>query len=230
MAEYNLSRVFDFLEAMETNNNREWFNLHREVYDKAKAVFDLFVEQVGRGIEQFDAEFKYTNPKFYTYRIYRDVRFSKNKLPYKNHFGAYFCNGGRKSPLAGYFLKIQKGESVVGGGIYRPEREMLKAIRQEVYYSFKELDNIINEKKFKSFYPKLIEDKLKRGPKNYAKECDAIEYLKYKSYAVAHPFADREVLGANFQNQVLDSFELLKPLTEYLNKAIAFAQEEDSYV
>ncbi len=215
-----LNRVFDFIDAIDKNNNREWFAENKQFYLDAKDDFELFLDEVGKQLEFIDNNFKYTKAKDYTFRIYRDVRFSKNKAPYKNHFGAYLCNGGRKSPVAGYYLHIEPNASFIGGGIYRPNKEYLKAIRQEVYYSYKDLESIVLKPSFKKYYPEMMDDKLKIGPKDFSKDCDAINWLKYKSLAVGHGVSREEVVSENYAKEVIKGFEILKPLNDFLNNAI----------
>ncbi len=224
MTRFEFKNIFDFLELIEENNNREWFNSNKELYLSAKADFDDFVSYIGCKIEKLDPQFSFTNTKDYTYRIYRDVRFSKNKLPYKDHFGAFLSVGGRKSPLAGYYFHFKRGGSFYGGGVYRPQKDVLKSIRQEIYYSYKEFDNLINDKPFKNIFPRLMEDKLKKGPKDFPKDSPAIEFLKYKSFAVAHQLSDSEVFDKEFVPKLLKAFGVLKPLNDYLNNAINLAE------
>lgn len=220
-----IKEIFDFLKLLEENNNREWFTDNKKFYLSAKAKFDVLVEFIGKEIEKFDPDFKFTKSKDYTFRIYRDIRFSKNKQPYKNNFGAYFSVGGRKSPLAGYYLHLQKGASFFGGGIYHPDKEKLKAIRQEIYYSYKDLDEILSEKTFSKVYSSLMDDKLINGPKDFPKDSPAIEFLKYKSFAVSHQLKDSDVFKDSFANDVLKGFAILMSLNNYLNNAIKLAEE-----
>ncbi|RLD44681.1 MAG: DUF2461 domain-containing protein [Bacteroidetes bacterium] len=216
-----LKDVYNFIELLNVNNNREWFNENKHLYLEAKAKFDVLVDFIGKEIEKFDSTYTFTNAKSCTYRIYRDVRFSKNKLPYKNHFGAFWNKGGRKSPYAGYYLHIQPGgESFFGGGIYRPEATSLKALRSEIYYSYNQLDSVLNKSKFKNIYPELLEDKLMRGPKDFPKDCDAIEYLKYKSLVVGHDISDNILQNKDISAEIIEGFVTLQPLIEYINGAI----------
>jgi uncharacterized protein (TIGR02453 family) len=221
MHNQSLKNVFEFIETLDKNNNREWFATNKSMYESAKHDFELFLEDVAIELEKIDSSFSFTKAKDYTFRIYRDVRFSKNKLPYKNHFGAFLSNGGRKSPNAGYYFHIEpSGQSFIGGGVYRPQKEHLKAIRQEVYYSHKQLQQIIDNSVFKKYFGELMPDKLKRGPKDFPKDCDAIELLKYKSFAVGHKVVKDDIISDNFNKQVLKGFSILKPMNDFLNEAI----------
>lgn len=225
MSKFDLKEIFDFLELLQENNNREWFNDNKKLYLSAKDKFNVLVEFIGVEIEKFDPDFKFTSSKDCTFRIYRDIRFSKDKRPYKNNFGAYFSIGGRKSPLAGYYLHLQKDASFFGGGIYHPEKDKLKAIRQEIYYSYKDLEKILSEDTFHNVYPVLMDDRLVNGPKDFPKDSPAIEFLKYKSFAVTHQLKDSDVFKDSFANDVLKGFAILMSLNNYLNNAIKLAEE-----
>ena len=217
----NLKSVFEFIQALDKNNNREWFADNKPVFLAAKAEFESFIEIIAKQLELVDSTYRFTRAKDYTFRIYRDVRFSKNKAPYKNHFGAFISNGGRKSPNAGYYIHIEPNASFVGGGVYRPEKQFLKAIRQEIYYSYKDLDSIVSSKVFSEYYPELMADKLKIGPKDFSKDSDAIEWLKYKSFAVGHAVSNAELIADDFAKDVIRGFEILRPMNSFLNNAIS---------
>lgn len=220
MYTFELNKVFDFLKSIEENNNREWFNDNKNLYLDAKKIFEELVDFVGHEIEKFDPDFKFTSTKDYTFRFNRDTRFSKDKQPYKTNFGAYFSPGGRKSPMAGYYIHLQRGMSFFGGGVYHPENDKLKAIRKEIYYSAHQLDSILNDKSFKEIFPALMDDKLKNGPRDFPKDSPALEYLKYKSFAVTHQITDKEVFKYDFVENVLKGFTILMSLNKYLNNAI----------
>lgn len=225
MENYNLDVVFNFLKQIEKNNNREWFTANKQMYLDAQADFHKFIDIIGSEIAKFDNSFSYSQSKDYTYRIYRDVRFSKDKSPYKNHFGAYLCNGGRKSEFAGYYLHIQPGASFFGGGVYRPQKNTLKAIRQEIYYSTDDFVKLLSDKDFNKTFPKLMDDKLQRGPKDFPKDCAAIEYIKYKSYVLSHELSEKDILHKSFSTYLIKGFKLLLPVNMYINNAIDMADE-----
>ena len=216
----NLKKVFGFINNLDQNNNREWFADNKDKYLAAKADFDDFVDIVGKQLEVIDSNFRYSQAKDYTFRIYRDVRFSKNKMPYKNHFGAFIANGGRKSINAGYYFHIEPNASFIGGGLYRPQKEVLKAMRQEIYYSHKDLEKIVLKDNFRKYYPEFMPDKLKKGPKDFPKDCDAIEWLKYKSIAVSHAITNEEVVSDSFAKDVINGFKILTPMNDFINNAV----------
>ncbi len=220
MNAFSLENIFTFLVNLDRNNNREWFAANKPQYEQAKSEFAEYVTLIGKEIEKIDSKFNFSHAKDYTFRIYRDVRFSHNKSPYKNNFGAFFSIGGRKSPYAGYYLHIQPGATFFGGGIYRPEKEILNAVRQEVYYSYKEFRKVLDNKEFKKVYPELLGDKLVNGPKDFPKDCEAIDLLKYKSIVVSHAVSESELKDKSFSKHLLHGFELLLPLNQLLNTAI----------
>ena len=158
------------------------------------------------------------------FRINRDIRFSKDKSPYKTNFGASINTGGKKSFKAGYYLHIQPGGSFVGGGIYQPFPDVLKKVRQEVDYNFDEFKSMINSRKFKSVYTKGLsmeaDVSLSRPPKGYEEINPAIEYIKLKSIIAIAPLADEQLTDKKFASTVIKAFEALHPLTEFLNKAL----------
>jgi hypothetical protein len=160
-------------------------------------------------------------PKQCVFRINRDVRFSKNKEPYKNNFGASFSKGAKKINAAGYYFHLEPGASFLGGGLWMPEAPDLQKIRQEIDYSFKEFKGILGNAKFKNTFGTLsTEAKLSRPPKGYDIENPAIEYLKLKSFTAIVPIADKDLWDVNIVKQSLTVFKTLSPLVHFLNRAI----------
>lgn len=213
-----------FLKNLKVNNVKEWFDEHRIAYDNARADFTRFV---AAAIEQYgkqDEEIASLQAKDCLFRINRDVRFSKNKAPYKTNFGASIARGGKKSIYAGYYIHIEPGnESFVGGGLWMPEAEQLKKVRQEIDYNFEAFDGIITSAAFKKMYDGLYtgeDSKLSRPPKGYDDSNAAIEYLKFKSFIALHPLKDAELTAENLLTTVLQAFTALHPLVIFLNTAI----------
>lgn len=158
------------------------------------------------------------------FRINRDIRFSKNKTPYKINRSAYFSRGGKKSVFAGYYMHIQPGDkSCVAGGIWSPETAELKKIRQEIDYSLPEFKKLLAASAFKKIYGQLDrrEDQmLVNIPKGYDKENPAADFLKMKSFIARKHFTDEEVTAADFEKKVLQSFKALMPLVKFFNRAV----------
>lgn len=210
-----------FLKSLHKNNNREWFLKNKQNYDSAKDNFLTFVDEILKGIQKFDPSLSELVPKQCVFRINRDVRFSKNKEPYKNNFGASFSKGAKKINTAGYYFHLEPGASFIGGGLWMPEAPDLQKIRQEIDYSFKEFKGILGNAKFKNTFGTLsTEAKLSRPPKGYDIENPAIEYLKLKSFTAIVPIADKDLLDVNIVKQSLTVFKTLSPLVHFLNRAI----------
>ena len=159
-----LKNVLNFLQDLSRNNNKEWFHANKPVYQAALADFTEFVDGLIRSVSSFDKDIASLTAKECIFRIYRDIRFSPNKTPYKTNFGAAFMKGGKKSPYAAYYIHIEPGKSFSGGGIWMPPADVLKAVRQEVYYHSDELIKIIEKKKFKDTFGEMNGDKLQRPP------------------------------------------------------------------
>jgi uncharacterized protein (TIGR02453 family) len=164
------------------------------------------------------------------FRQNRDVRFSSNKDPYKINFAAYFSVGGKKSIGPGYYVHVQPGNSFLAGGIWMPESESLKKIRQEIDYSGKELNAILNEPKFKKTFSGLEGDRLKTTPKGYDQDHPYIELLKYKSFIVSNPISNVEVSSGSFKKKAVEGFKLMKPFHDFLSRAIDESDSGDGLI
>lgn len=211
-----------FLKNLQENNNKPWFEKHRGNYEDAKADFLLLVEQLITAIAAFDKPIGSLEAKNCTFRINRDVRFSKNKDPYKNNIAAYFNKDGKKGLGAGYYLHIEPGKSFVAGGIWMPEPAILAGIRQEIDYSFTEWKSIITGKSFKKNFAEGVKgESLTRPPKGYDENNPAIEFIKRKSFIVTRSFTDAEVQSKTFVKDVAKTFETMKPMVDFLNLSIA---------
>lgn len=215
------SETLKFLKGLEKNNNKEWFDLNRKTYEQAKANYLDFVGEVLGRMKKIDTSLADLEPKQCVFRINRDVRFSKNKAPYKTNMGASFSKGGKKVQCAGYYFHLEPGASFIGGGFWMPMAPELNKIRQEIDYGFEEFNTIINKKKFKTSFGSLSDsEKLTRPPKGYEAENPAIELLKLKSFIVMSEVKDAELTGKELVNKVVYHFETMMPLVDFLNKAI----------
>jgi uncharacterized protein (TIGR02453 family) len=215
--------TLNFLSSLKKNNNRDWFEKNKEKYLLAKQNIDDLTNALIKSISSFDKKINGLTAKDCVFRIYRDVRFSKNKDPYKTNLGASINAGGKKAVNAGYYIHIQPGESFLAGGIWMPEANELKKIRQEIAYNTKEFQKILNEKKFKKVFKGLDESKeykLARPPKGYEKDHPAIELLKFNSYIVWTSYKDKDVLSKNFLKKVSEDAKAMKPLIYFLNIAL----------
>ena len=215
--------TLQFLKALDKNNNKPWFEKHRDQYDAARADFAQFIQSVIDAFGKKDSTVKHLVAKDCMFRINRDVRFSKNKAPYKNNFGASINKGGKKGIGAGYYFHLQAGESFTGGGLWMPLPADLKKIRQEIDYNLKDFKKIVEAGKFKKVYGKLSDEpeyKLSRVPKGYEADNEAAEYLKHKSYIGTLSLTDEEVTSPQLLKKTLLAFEALKPLVDFVNQSI----------
>ncbi len=212
--------VLQFLEFLKKNNNREWFRANKPLYEEAKVEVESFVNQLIPAVRKFDNEIGILSPKDCMFRIYRDVRFSKDKSPYKINFGGFITKGGRRAGNAGYYLHIEPQNSFLGGGIYMPAGASLKAIRQEIYYNIDEFRNIINDNDFIKNFRQLEGEKLVRPPKDFPPDFEEIELLKFKSYVVLHPLSDKILLSEDLQNFVIKIFKSMLSLNHFINRAL----------
>lgn len=210
-----------FLKDLKKNNNKPWFDEHRKQYENSKADILVLTTQMINAIAIFDKPIGILQPKNCTFRINRDVRFSKNKDPYKSNMAAYFNKDGKKGIGAGYYLHIEPGKSFAAGGIWVPEPAVLAGIRQEIDYNYKEWQNIIKNKSFKKTFTAGIEgDALVRPPKGYDENNPAIDFIKMKSFIVSKTFTDAEVQNKIFVKNIAGSFVAMKPVIDFINVAL----------
>ena len=211
-----------FLKDLKKNNNKPWFDTHRKEYDSCKADFLLLVDALIKSITVFDPPIAALTAKECIFRINRDVRFSKDKSPYKSNMAGYFNKGGKKSNGSGYYLHIEPGKSFAAGGTWMPEPADLAKIRQEIDYDWAQWKKITGHADFKKQFAKGLENSyvLVRPPKGYDENNPAIEYLKMKSFVVTRPFTDAAILDRSFVKEVAKTFRSMKPMIDFLNKAI----------
>lgn len=211
-------KVLRFLSDLKEHNEREWFNDHKDQFLEVKEEVMSWIRLLIPAIQKFDASLQQLDENKVLFRIYRDVRFSKDKSPYKTHFGLFFAQGGRKSELPGYYLHIEPGKTFVGGGVYQPQKPYLQAIRNEIYYNSETLLSIMNVVEFSSFYSGLSDyGKLKRVPMGFSKEFKHAELLKHKHFVVDHHIPDSQVVEADFLTTVVNAFEALYPFNTFLS-------------
>jgi uncharacterized protein (TIGR02453 family) len=219
--------TFQFLKELKANNFKEWFDENRARYTGLRNEFEQFINVVIGEIGMFDRDSAQTTAKASIFRINRDIRFSKDKLPYKTNFGAFVAKGGRKGINAGYYLHVEPGECFLAGGIYMPSGPMLKAIREEIYENTEEFKSILRDPIFlRHFGGKLWEEKLKTAPKGFPKEFPDIEYLKYKHYTVAKYEPDTIYWKPTFINEVREVFKAMKPFNAFLNHAVGDVESQ----
>ncbi|MEZ4828742.1 MAG: DUF2461 domain-containing protein [Bacteroidia bacterium] len=212
--------TFTFLTDLKDNNHKEWFDANRDRYQNARENFIELVDQLIEGIVEFDAAVAGLDPRKCLFRINRDIRFSKNKSPYKTNMGAFMTKGGKQSYYAGYYLHMEPGSCFVGGGCYQPPAPELKKIRSYIEKSAAELREITSDKKFTDTFGGLQGEELKSAPAGYDKQHPDIDLIRRKDFFVGRNLEDSLVLSEGFADTLLDIFETMHPLNQYLNEAI----------
>lgn len=207
-----------FLSKLAKNNNRDWFQRNKHLYDAAHANMTGFVDDLLKRFSRHD-KISTDNAKRALYRIYSDVRFHKDRPPYTARFAAHF---GREKPLlrGGYNIVIKPGNSFVSCGFYGPNTEDLKRIRQDIDYNHADWKKILNARKFKTHFGTMLGDTVKTAPQGYAKDHPAIALLRYKQFFFRHHFTDKEVLSKDFAKKVDESFRTIRPWFDYMSDVL----------
>ena len=216
-----MQTIFEFLNELKLNNNREWFNTNKErwldVRDRSEAIALRLIAEVAK----FDPDAARLTPSDCIYRIYRDTRFSADKTPYKTHIGIYINpNGGKKSPRCGYYVHLEPGASCVAGGAWNPSAPILKSIRQDIFDNVEEYLEIIRNPEFAKYYPIVGEELLKTAPKGFPKDWEHIDLLKPRWFTATAPLPDRLMLSSKALSTISGLLRLLKPFDDFLNYSI----------
>lgn len=210
------NRLLEFLSTLKKNNTKEWFDANRAEYEQLRNMWlDFVLEQITH-VAKFDPQIGQLDPKKCIFRINRDVRFSKNKDPYKVNFGMSLSKTGKRDEFCGYYLHIEPGKSFIAGGVYMPMPDKLAAIRQEIDYNADLFRSIIGHKSFVQQFGKLDGEQLTRPPKGYDAGNPAIEWLKYKSFIGTRYLTDKQVKEVGFSKEIHTAFKALKPLNDFL--------------
>jgi len=212
-----------FMEALKQNNHKEWFDQNKSDYETAKKDFYQFVEILLKGISEQDEDIARANlrVKDCVFRINRDIRFSKDKTPYKTNWACHFKIGDKKKIAAGYYMHLEKEGYFIGGGIWMPDSPSLRRIREEIDYAGENLEKILHDKDFLEFFPKGFdqEDVLKKAPKGFKEENPYIQYLKQKSFTVSHSFPEELVYTPEISDYALKVFKAMHPFIKFLNNS-----------
>ncbi|RZK10665.1 MAG: DUF2461 domain-containing protein [Flavobacterium sp.] len=212
-----------FLEDLKANNNRDWFQENKKRYEIFKKDYHQLVSDFLDVMKPLDPSLELLEVKNCTFRINRDIRFSKDKSPYKAHLGVWMSAGAKGANRSGYYVHIEKGGSFIAGGFYSPEAEELKKVRKEIAFFYDDLEEILNDKNFTKEFESLdrIEsNSLKNAPKDYEKDHPAIEHLKLKSYTASQKFDIKEVSQKDFVAKMSKKLIALKPLNDFINRAL----------
>lgn len=213
-----MKKALDFLKILSENNNRDWFNSHKADYEKALNEMILFADDLLGEMKKHDV-LDNVNGKKSLFRIYRDVRFSKDKRPYKTHWGLFFKRSGA-SRRGGYYLHLSPGDAYAMGGFFNPNKEDLLHIRNQLSLDSGELRKIINSKNFKSTFGELIGDKLKTSPRGFEKDHPDLDLLRYKQFLVRSDFTKTEVNSPDFPKIVSKTFEEMRSFFDYMSEIL----------
>lgn len=216
----DLNICLEFLDQLNKNNNRQWFEANKKLYQQAKTEFDKFIESIIPLTKSIDPDIDVFKASECVFRIFRDVRFSKSKLPYKTNFGALIAEGGRKRNNPGFYLHLEPDNSFIGGGVYMPVPEHLKAIREKIFENPQEFKSIIENKEFKKYFKELYGEKLKSAPRGFPKDFAELELLKYKHYAVLHTVPDSFWTHKDLETNISSIFSSQFQLNRFIKSAI----------
>ncbi|SHJ25905.1 TIGR02453 family protein [Flavobacterium haoranii] len=206
--------IFDFLKNLKENNNKDWFTINKPTFENVQKKAKEFFNEIGFELGKVDSI-----EKVNVFRIYRDVRFSKDKTPYKSHFSADYR---RTKPMlrGGYYLHIENNNSFIGGGFWDPNKEDLLRIRKELEIDASEFREIINSQVFKNFFGELKGEELVTAPKGFDKTHPDIDLIKKKQYLVMRSFTNKEVLSKDFPKEILATFAAMRPFFDYMSAVL----------
>ncbi len=208
----------DFLKTLSKNNNRDWFNEHKDTYTKAHDNIVDFADALLAELNKHD-NIETPSGKKSLYRIYKDVRFSKDKTPYNSHWSGGFKRA-TKQLRGGYYFRIQAGNSFLAGGFWGPNPNDLQRIREDIDLNYEDWQKFLADKTLTKTFGKLIGEQLSSAPRGYAKDHPAIDLLRHKQFILKHPFTDKEVLSPDFLNKVNDGFKKLRPFFNYMSEVL----------
>lgn len=214
-----MKEILDFLTELSYNNNREWFHAHKDWYVRCMKKFEEFTAQWLERLSSIDPDIADLQPKDCIWRIYRDVRFSHDKRPFKWWFGVFAAaKGGRKSDRGGYYVHLEPDHCMFGGGIWCPNKDLLHAVRREILANYDEVEDIFaNPLTSKYFQDFDTEQMLKKVPQGFPADFEHADWLKRKAYTFSTPLTDDEVCAPNFLDRVIEISRAAKPINDFLN-------------
>lgn len=216
----DVNYALKFLKDLSANNNRNWFQENKDRYEAARKEFCELLEELIKGISLFDPSVSHLEPRDCIFRIYRDVRFSHDKSPYKTHFGGFISAKGKKSLHCGYYIHLEPGNCLYAAGTYGLSTKILQAIRWSIYNGIDEYLDIIQNKKFKRLFPTVGNEKMKTAPKGFPKDFQHMDLLKEKEFCLYHNLSDSFFSGQDVVPQLLEICETSKPFLDFLNETI----------
>ena len=210
--------ALDFLTLLSRNNNRDWFNEHREEYLSAHENIVAFADALLAEMNKHDT-LETASGKKSLFRIYRDVRFAKNKTPYNTHWSGSFKRATKKR-RGGYYFHLEPGNSFMAGGFFSPNPDDLKRIREDIHFNYEDWNEILTQPPFIETFVELRGDGVKTTPKGFDKDHPAIELLRKKQFILRHDFTDREVLQSDFVEKLDQTFQELRPFFDYMSEVL----------
>ena len=223
-----MKEVLQFLTALSANNNREWFAENKAWYQDCYARFVEFSAEYIKRLAELDPSLAVLQPKDCIWRIYRDVRFSKNKDPYKEWFGVFPATGvpgkpktwGKHSMRGGYYVHIQPGQCMFAGGIWDPGKELLDALRKEIEANYEEVEDIMAAPGWQQYFSNDFDPywgMLKKVPAGFDPTFIHADWLKHKTYTFSTPLTDAQVSAPDFMDRIIDIATAAKPMNDFLN-------------
>ncbi|RHX79643.1 DUF2461 domain-containing protein [Leptospira yasudae] len=210
--------TLDFLKKLAKNNNKVWLDGHKDLFTSAKNDFEALITELIFGLAKVNPALAGVDPKKCIFRIHRDVRFSKNKEPYKTNFGASIGAQGKDLGRPLFYIHVQPGnESFIAGGLYMPDTKILRGVREAILEDSKVLKKIVQDKKFVKEFGGLSDMKLKTAPKGFSKDHPDLEWIQYTSYIVERNVSDADLLSKTFVKNTIESYRILQPFLNYLD-------------
>jgi uncharacterized protein (TIGR02453 family) len=215
--------ALQFLEDLVANNNTDWMHANKKRYENYKKDYHSFIGSILAEMKPLDQSLEPLEIKNCTFRINRDIRFSKDKSPYKTNMGVWLTQNKFRKNSPGYYIHFEKGNSFIAGGVWCPEVNELKKIRKEISFFYDDLNEILSNKTFKSIFKDLTREEantLKKAPKDFDPNHPAIEFLKLKSFTASQKIDEKLFTGKDFSKTIAQKLIALKPLNDFLNRAL----------
>jgi uncharacterized protein (TIGR02453 family) len=215
--------ALQFLADLVANNNTDWMHANKKRYENYKKDYHNYIASILAEIKPLDKSLEPLEVKNCTFRINRDIRFSKDKSPYKTNMGVWFTQNKNQKNSPGYYIHFEKGKSFIAGGVWCPEPNELKQIRKEIEFFHDDLEKIVDDKTFKKEFGTLTREEsnmLKKAPKDFDPNHPAIEFLKMKSYTASQKIDDKEFTSPDFSKKIAQKLIALKPMNDFLKRAL----------
>jgi uncharacterized protein (TIGR02453 family) len=219
MDQFDLKTILSFTIDLKQNNNRNWFLDHRDEFEVARAHYEDYVAALIHELSATEPLADIT-PKDCIFRLNRDLRFTKDKTPYKPYMSAYIAPGGRKSRLLGYYVHIEPGNSMLAGGLYEPSPQQLASWRESIDRDPRPFKSIVENETFRKYFGEVGGERLKTVPRGYPKDHPETDLLRLKSVTVTRKVSDAEVTSPVFLHETLETFKAMKPFLHYLDSLL----------